>query len=487
MSITNDKIGDYMKKLTCLLLLLLLPVLVFAQQSYTLEQCRQQALQNNHKIKIADDNIQASQHNVKSARTAFLPKLSFVGNYTRVNNKIKYETEEMSLPISNRDGSFDQEHMEVVTGPDGNPLTNPDGTPVVMPKDWLHIPSQTLKFGEHNNYMLNFGLVQPIFTGGKILQQYKISKSTAKIAEAQKSLTNADVILKTDELFWKILSIKEKVTLAEDYIEMINGHIEDLENYLEEGLITNNELLKAKVKGNEAKMNRLKAKNGVRLAKMALCQHMGLTLDSDIELTPTYAKTYHSIDAKLNNEKVKNRKELAILEQSIDINKSMEKIAFSKYLPNIVLTSNYTSLNPNPYNSFEAEFGSDINVGISCEIEIFNWNDRGHKLASARHMRKAAERQYEESKEMIQLEIQQAAFQVNESIKKIKLAKSTLEQARENLAVTKDNFKEGIAKSSDVLDAQTLWQKAKSELIESKSEYRINYAVYNKTIGKYNL
>jgi len=244
-------------------------------------------------------------------------------------------------------------------------------------------------------------------------------------------------------------------------------------------------LLKAKVKLNEAKMNRLKAENGRDLVKMALCQHIGLPLQTDIQLQDIKKTNFKPLNmAIVNDQGAENRSELSILKKQIDINRSVEKIAFSRYLPDIVLTSNYMTLNPNPYNSFEDEFGSDVTVGIAAQFEIFNWNARGHKRASARHLRKAAEQKYEESKTMIKLDIQQAAFRVNEAVKKITLAESNMEQAEENLAVTRDNFKEGLAKSSDVLDAQTLWQDAKSELIDSKSEYHINLTNYKKAIGQ---
>ena len=477
-----------MNKFFQLVLIAIFPVLIFGEQNLTLEKCRQLALKNNRQIKMANENIAASHHNVKSSFTAFLPKLNLVGNYTRLNNKIKYQTPELSIPVGNRDGSFAPEHLKIVKGDDGLPLTKPDGTPIMVPKNWIHMGSQTLNLGEHNNYILNIGLIQPLFTGGKILQQYKISKSTEKIAKAKKVLTRSEVILKTDELFWKILSIKEKVKLAQDYQKLVKTHIRDLEEYLREGLITENDLLKAKVKLNEAKMNLLKAQNGLALAKMALCQHMGLPLSEKITLQNREKTDYITLNSPEREDDFLNkRSELQILKESVKINESLEKIAISQYLPNILLTSNYTTLNPNPYNSFKEEFGSDFNVGISCEIQLFNWNQRWHKVSAARHLKNSAQQKYEESKDLIKLEVRQAAFRVNESIKKINLATVTMLQAEENLKVTEDNFKEGIAKSSDVLEAQTLWQKAKSEVIDSKSEYKINQAIYNKTIGKYNL
>jgi len=455
----------------------MIPMMIFAQQNLTLDQCRELALENNHQIKIAEENIQSAEHGVKSSRTAFLPKISLVGSYTRMNKKFKYSIDEMALPISNADGTYTADQLNVIT--------NADGSATMTPKNWIHIPSMDLKIGQENIYLLDLALVQPLFMGGKIMQQYNISKSAAKISKAQKSLTNSEVLVKTDEYYWQIVSVEHKLELAHEYVNLINTHITELEEYMVEGLITNNDMLKAKVKLNEAKINLLKAENGCALLKMALYQHIGLPLKSQIKLADNEFLEYSSVNSDIDDDEfLSSREELKILQESVNISKSLEKIAYSQYMPNVVITSNYYTLNPNPYNSLKDEFGSDWNVGISAQFDIFGWNDRGHKVAIARHSRKAAEQQFEDSKNMIRLDIQQATYRISESMKQIYLADATFVQADENLRVTQDNFKEGLTTSTDVLDAQILWQKSKSEAIDSKSEYRINLSKYYKAIGQ---
>ncbi|MBN2281499.1 MAG: TolC family protein [Candidatus Marinimicrobia bacterium] len=458
-------------------LIMAVPMVVFAQQQLTLDQCHQLALKNNYEIKIAREEVQAAEHNVKSSRTLFLPKFSFTGTYLHNDESIKYRIDEMALPVGNADGTFRPDQLTT--------LTDAAGNLVPYPMNWVHIPSTDLTFGQKDLYLLNLGLVQPLFTGGKILQQYKISQSTAKISKAQKWLTDSDVLLQTSELFWKIVSIEEKVILAESYVALIEDHLTILNNYLGEGIITSNELLKAMVRLNEAKMNLLKAQNGRDLAKMALCRHLGLPIDSTIELKTEKMDDYSVIDNQYSGDEFANqRNELKMLQESVNITKSMEQVALSGYLPNLVLTGNYTTLNPNPYNSLKEEFGGGWNVGLSAQFDIFSWNERGHKVASARHTRKAAEQKLEDTQNLIKLDIQQSVYKVNEIVRQIRLAESTLSQAEKNLQITRDNFREGIATSTDVLDAQILWQRANSELIDSNSEYQINLAKYYKAIGQ---
>lgn len=89
----------------------------------------------------------------------------------------------------------------------------------------------------------------------------------------------------------------------------------------------------------------------------------------------------------------------------------------------------------------------------------------------------------DEAKELISLQVQQAIFQLNESIKKVEMAQVNLKQAEENLKVARDAFESGRQKTSDVLEAQAMWQNAFSDLIDARMEYRLNVVNLKRVTG----
>ncbi|MFW6100068.1 MAG: TolC family protein, partial [Bacteroidota bacterium] len=161
-----------------------------------------------------------------------------------------------------------------------------------------------------------------------------------------------------------------------------------------------------------------------------------------------------------------------------------EQLMKSRYLPNIGLTANYTFTNPNPWNGFESEFGGTTNIGVFFNIPIYNWGERKHTMEAAKHQKRASMKKLEETRELISLEVKKAVFRYNESIKKIEMTKSSLEQAKDNLRTTKDNFEEGMAKSTDVLEAQSMWQEAYADYIEAMTEYKLNKTELMKASGQ---
>jgi outer membrane protein TolC len=201
---------------------------------------------------------------------------------------------------------------------------------------------------------------------------------------------------------------------------MIESLIIDLKNIYEEGIITKNEILKAQVKYNEVDLKLLKAENGLRLAQMALNQTLGFSLDTTLQLKDSILVDYNYQERNMADNAFQNRPELNMLNSTIRIAESTENIMKSRYKPNIGLSANYLFMNPNPYNGFESEFGGDWNVGVYVNIPIWHWNDKKHTLQAAKHKTNALREQYAEALELISLEVTQAQFKYNESIKKLK-------------------------------------------------------------------
>jgi len=457
----------------------LLATLLWGQDTLDLADCRQRALEHNQQIQMARENRQAAGHGRQAARTAFFPSFNLAGSYTYMQKKFQY-TQDFEQDLAD---IFQEIALQ-------NPnLINSDDffrTLVQMGQQDQLPTSISQKIGAHNNYLLNIGLTQPVYTGGKIRQQYQISQHYEHMAQANQKRQANDIIHQTDERYWQVIAARAYDRLAGQYLQMIDRHISDLENYLQEGLITQNELLKAKVKYNEARVNKLKTANGLQLAKMALNQLIGRDLDQDLAVKDTLQGPFETLEKQgFYQRALQQRPAITMLNQSLQISTANLKISRSRYLPNLLFTANYITLNPNPYNGFQSEFDRDFNMGIVCQWELFNWNQRGHQLAAARHQQTICQLQLEQLQELILLEVEQAVQKVNEAAQKVQMTALALDQAAENLRITTDNFKEGMVKSAAVLEAQTLWQKARLQNITSRVEYQLNRSKLYQTLGRY--
>lgn len=459
----------------------MLPEWVVAQQKLTQKQCREMAITHNQKLQSSKEQMEMATDMRKSAFTQFLPSFDFTGSYLRMNKQFQVLSEDKYLPIY----KFDPASMSLK--PDlftigGQPVVMEDGNPLF--NNYAFLPKDQLKMGSKNVYLLNMGMMQPIFLGGKLQSIYRTAKINEDLTSLNHKLETTEVIYKLDEAFWRVVTVQEKVKVAQEYKNLIDKLISDLENLKKEGIITNNDVLKAKVKQSEADLMLYKATNGLKLSKMALCQQVGMPIDSEINVDAEIEKESKAVlDTNFRNIALTQRPEIEMLKKSIKLSDEANNIARSRFLPDIIMTANYTMSNPNPYNGFVNEFGGDWNIGLVARVPIFHWGDRIHTMNAAKHTKKIGELKLGEAEEMISLQVQQATNIYNESLHKIQLAQITLEQAEENLKQTNENFKEGIVKTTDVLEAQLLWQKAYNELIDAKSEFRMQESNLKKVLG----
>lgn len=395
------------------------------------------ALENNEGLRAAEMHMQAAEQKRKAATTQYLPEFDLTGSYTRQSDVPTYS-----------------------------------------------LLGQDLKFGTEDVTLLSVGIRQPVFTGGKIRNNHKMRIHLESIAKEKRRLKAEDVIYETDENYWLVVSMRERVRLAEQYKQMVGEHVETLRNMLDAGIVMDNDVLKAKVKFSETELLLLEAQDGVQLSQMALCRVIGLALDTQI--TPSDRLQDEPVavaNAGSAESALRQRPEIRMLEDNVNVGRSVEAIARSQYAPQIALWADYSYMNPSPYNSFEDEFDDVWMVGVVCSLDLFHWNERGFELGAARRERQAAELNLEEARKGVALEVKQVEFQVDESLKKIRMTTSALEQAEENLRVTRDRFSEGVVKSTDVLDAQVLWQEAYSRHIDAKSEYRLKGSAMQKALG----
>lgn len=94
--------------------------------------------------------------------------------------------------------------------------------------------------------------------------------------------------------------------------------------------------------------------------------------------------------------------------------------------------------------------------------------------------------QYEDAKEMIDLQVNQASFRAQESVKTYEMTKSNLDKASDNLRCANVGFREGVSTSTTVMEAQTAWLKANSEYIDAMIDIRLCDTYLRKALGTLN-
>lgn len=330
-------------------------------------------------------------------------------------------------------------------------------------------------------------MVQPVFMGGKIVNYNQITKFAKQLAESMNNLQLQDLIYKTDETYWQVISLVNKKKLADAYVDLLRKMDSDVTAMIYEGVATEADGLSVKVKLNEAEMAQTKVENGLALTRMLLAQICGLSLEEDLSLADEKLDNFpvETTQASADlNEAFMNRNELRSLDLATKIYKRKERIALAEMLPNVALAANYFVTNPNVFNGFKNDFAGMFNVGVMVKVPLSGWWEGTYRRNSAKAERRIKTLEWQDAREKIELQVNQSVYKVNEAGKKLIASSRNMENAEENLRRANFGFEEGVIPALNLMEAQTAWVSARSSLIDAQIEVKLTEVYLSKALGK---
>lgn len=451
----------------------------------SLDSCRSMAVRNNKQMRIAAERIKAAGYQKKEAFAAYLPAIDFAGGYTYNQKSISVFDSDQFLPVKTFDGNGYA--FNLVTGPDGTPIKGPGGQ--YVPKEVAWLPKDALSYDIHNVFFGAVTLTQPVYMGGKIVAMNKITKYAEELARSLHASGAEDVIYAVDAAYWQVVSLEAKRQLAVSYVALLDTLHRQVKAMVDVGVATKADQLSVDVKLNSANVDLTKVENGLTLSRMALAELCGLPVDTEMRLadegSPEVDMTPVSTSYNMNDVYV-NRPDLHALEMGRKITHEQSKVALSSMLPNLAVVGAYSFSNPNMFNGFEKRFDGAFSIGAVLKIPLWHWGGNYNKYRAAKTQTTIMDLQIEDAKELINLQVSQAAFKTNEAMKTYIATRSNIASADENLRSAQLAFKEGVATSDNVMEAQTAWLKAHSENVDAEIDVNLCRVYLSKVLGTMN-
>ncbi len=458
-----------MRKFTFAILLSGCVLAAHGQTVLTLDSCRALALRNNKQINVARLGKEVAMNTRKAARTKYLPKVDVLAGYeftsrdiNLLSNKQKNLLNNMGTNLGNQVGGDLQKGItEKIVDAFRTDTKNVFGGAVI--------------------------LRQPIFMGGAIKAANAIADITEEMADNDESLKTQGTIYAIDKAYWTVVSLKHKQKLAYSYRDLVKKLDDDVKKMIRQGVATKADGLKVDVKVNEAEMDITRVDDGVTLAKMLLCQLCGIPMTDQITLADEEGNGLEKSNVRYTDYQpdstFSSRPEVRLLQNAVDMSEQGTKVIQAEYLPHVALTGGYMITNPNVYNGFQKRFSGVWNVGVTVQVPVWNWFEGRYKVRASRAATSMARMELSDVQEKINLQVTQSRFKVKEARKRLTMANNNVKSAEENLRCAQVGFREGVIPSTDVMAAQTAWQKAHSDKIDAEVDLRVSEVNLEKALG----
>lgn len=411
-------------------------------EALSLRDSVERALTANLNIKRSQEEINAAEAVRHSSMTQFLPTLGSSYNYT-------YRNQERTSPslLTGRD---------IVTSP-----------------------------AEQYTFATTF--TQPIFTGFGLINEYKLTELGLDRAEVSSKLARQDVILDAKNAYFSVLKNQKLMEVAQQTVASIASQKEVSENFYKVGLSPLNDLLQSQVQLANAKQQLTTAQNNLEIARTRFNTVLRRPVTTPVLLVEEvdYATFQESLDDCLAQAQ-KNRLEVQVADLDIGIAEKQVKLTEKDYFPTVNLTGAYARTG----DDWKAHGGEGIsdsagwNVQATATWEFWQWGRTG--FGRKEKLSRLAQSKYRKTEitDTISLEVKSAFLRTQEAEQNIITIEKAVEQAKENLRITEEQYKEQVATQTDVLVAQTLLTQTMTNYYNALFDFKIAKAVLMRAIGR---
>lgn len=419
--------------------LLIFPQGVGAQQSPLLEKYRAMALDYNHDLKAAEKNIAASMEVEKSARADLKPKLSGAANFQYTGNPLELTLDIPSMGLA-----------------------------------------KTIE-GKQLNYGGSLTILQPVYTGGRVLESIRMAQHQQSFAGNQAEAVNAAVCYQTDIQYWSTVARREVVAVAEDFRNSMAALVNTIRERVEVGLVDPQDLLMAEVKLNEAEYQLLQAQSNYETGRMALNSMIGVQLENPTEVDALIPMVVINDSVWISTGA--GRPEIRMAYDRIQIAESTKKLNDARFKPQfyVGVDGNYSS----PGYNFKKDLDPNYAVYAKVSVPIFEWGKRKSEKRASSFRVGMAEDNLNKVMDQVDLEVSVARKALAQAVERVHLSESSLAKAEENEAKAMERYNEGKVSVVEVIEAQTYRQTSQVNYVQAKAAAQGHYAELIKAFHGY--
>jgi outer membrane protein TolC len=449
-----------MKRLVIVLTLICLAVTVSFGQSSTplsLKDCIKIALENNSKLRIAEQRYQSAGTGVTSAYSSMLPRVnsSFSsGRYIQGARVLKTDVPKGIDPSTGRVIYEQQEIYQKSTS------RNAHGARVSLSQSILDLESV-------------YGIKQ--------------AQTAERSAEHSAKSTRQSVILSVQEAYYELLKAYRLLSVYEEATKQAEEEVSRAQARVDIGISSQAEVFQAKVNLGTQRTNLINQENIIALDKANLNNALALDTNAPIEIVED--KSEPAFPAVSYDDAVKavlqNNEELKAL--SLDIKTSWYgvRMAKARYIPTLGGSVSYSRNNDDISRVYSTKLDQDYSASLGAQVDLNIFNGLSDKAGVQRAMinNNIAQESYNDRQRVIVAQVKQVFLQLKAYKDILEINQENIDAAKENLRLQLEKRRVGSGTELEVTQAQTELTRAQSNYVRAEYDTKITKAQLETIMG----
>jgi outer membrane protein len=435
--------------------LFLIPLFVFAFtanaqiKTLTLKDAITYALENKADAKKAKLEVENSEYQIQEVQSRALPQISANGSLTY------------------------------------NPILQTN----VLDGAMFGQPGQSIQvsFGQKWTSGAGISLNQALYDQSVFIG-LKAAKSTREFYQINAQLTEEQVIEKVATAYYQVYVTRQNLAVLDNNLKNTNKVKDIIKGQFDNGLAKKIDLDRTSVRVSNINTQRQQTLNAIALQENSLKFLMGMPITTEISIPETEFQI--SANALSQIPDTTTRTEYLLLKKNEQLLEYQKKSVQAAYYPTLSLTGSYNYIGQGPEMPWfkkpsDRVYWSDYAaVGLNLHVPIFTGFGTRAKVRQADNKLESIKVDLAETKLALDLEYQNAKTQIDNSIISIKNQKENAQLAQEVLNNINNNYIQGLASLTDLLDAENELVAAQNNYTTSLLDYKLAEIALIKSKGE---
>ena len=426
----------------CFILLFTISCLPQEKLTLTMEKAIKIALEQNERIKLAQDDISFSEAQIDEAKSTIFPKIDGFADYT-YNFK--------------------------------NPVF------------FSNISPEPIVIGNDNVLVLGLTLQQPVWLGGKLMAANDIADLLLQSSKENLQFQQDNIVLDVTKTFYTVLLTKEAVKVAEETYASVKSTYENISQLKLQGMASEFDSLRAKVTVKNVEPAVINTSNQLKIVKNALKMLLNIDINSEIEIVGTL--NYVPLDSLTNYQKIalEYSPQLESLTLQKGIAENIKTIEFSNYWPSVFANGQINNISStNDLTVSANENVTTISAGLTVALPIFNGFGTAAKVEQAEINISKVNRGIALLTQKIQFDVESAFLNMQEAEKRIIAQKDAVAAAQRSLEIAKVRYNNGLSTLVELNDTELALVNTKLTELRALYDFLTAKADFDKLIGTIN-
>ncbi|HOP08359.1 MAG TPA: TolC family protein [candidate division Zixibacteria bacterium] len=456
--------------MTVVTFMTLFPGMVMAE-NLTLGQAIRTALANNDKIRQYRAKLDQAKYSDREASGNFLPSISLQAGYNHMNDPLSIDLSPIRDAMIQMQASNEVEFTNIYQLMGGGSALSSEERAAYYSQysaalDGL-LPAFVETFKDQDYRTASVTLVQPLFTGGKIVAAKKAANAEKHAAEDELAKIENEITQETINNYLAVILLQQVVQTRENVLSGMERHRSNAQRLAEEGLIARYDLLRAEVAVADAGVNLFDDRNRLELAKVALRNTLGLDDDAPIVIADTLL--YHPVADSLAEFHARAYDQQPILQMIAEKKKAASQkyaVERSSFLPQLAGFGKY-ELYDNDLSALEPRWI----IGLQLNLNIFNGFKDHSRLQGAKSLKREVEYLESGARREVDLWVNKSYRDMRNAETRFQKLEASVALSSESVRLNEKRFQTGLGTSLEVIDAHLSNEKNQVERLMSLYDY----------------